>query len=168
MHRLLSVLCLLAVVAYAGPSLAQRGILKIHHESNAAHGYGTKIDGLAISTARWTGWVNTGSMRSVAFDILFTDANSSVTSVTMVCESSTASSTANDSGYDLHVLYDSATEGTSTSVPHIWSYTTGGTKRWNWTVTNVPSEWLNCKFYYSGGTPAAADVITVVARGITP
>jgi len=134
-------------------------------DESAAQDRGTKISGLGLDSARWTGWINTSNMRSIAFDIDFTDANSSVTAVTMVCETSRSSATANDAGRDIHTV--SISSGTITSSVATWTYTTGGSKAWTWTVSNIPAGWLNCEFDATG-TPAAADVITVYARGISP
>lgn len=127
--------------------------------------YGTKINGLALTSARWTGWIDTGIVRAVAFDIAFTDANASVTTVDMVCETSRSATTTNDAGYDLHSQDCAA--GACVSYIRSWSYTTAGSKSWTWVVDAIPAPWLNCKLSATG-TPAAADVITVYARGLTP
>jgi hypothetical protein len=147
-----------AAVAWAVP-------VDYRRDETTSRSYGAKIDGLGLDSNRWTGWISVSNVRSVAFDIDFTDANSSVTAVTMVCETSRLSSTANDAGRDLHTVSVSA--GTITSSVAQWTYTTAGSKAWTWTVSNVPAPWLNCEFAATG-TPAAADVITVYARGISP
>lgn len=136
-------------------------------KDDASSGFGTVIDGEGLDSAQWTGWIPAHKYRSIAFDFTFTDANDSVTAVTMVCETEADGTTANDSGKELHILYDSATQGTSDSLQHTWSNATTNGEEWTWTVSNLPAPYLNCKIDATG-TPAAADVVTVVARGITP
>lgn len=158
------ILIALALVLCANSARAET--IEYKRDENAAFGRGTKISGLALTAARWTGWISIGSERSIALDIDFTDADSSVTSVTMVCETSRSGTTTADGGRDLHTV-SIAADGTATSVPITWSYASAGSKAWTWTVSNVPAPWLNCKFT-GNGVPGAGDVITVYARAISP
>lgn len=153
---------LVAALATMGGS----GTITTHQEIGAQYGYGTKIDGLALTSARWTGWIQTNRIDDVAFDIVFTDANSSVSSVTMRCETTRDGTVANDAGSNLCSRATAA--GTSTyTCPHTFSLATPGTLSWQWTQTDVNAPYINCLFT-GNGTPAAADVITVFARGVSP
>jgi hypothetical protein len=128
----------------------------------------TTLTAADISTAVWSGWLYAPESRSIAFEINFTRAVSA-TAVTMTCETANATSgamPANGSGYELHIIEDSSTSGTSNSFPHIWTYTTSTSKLWTWTVSNLPHSHLNCAFTATGG--AATDVVTVRWRSISP
>jgi hypothetical protein len=152
-------------VAILFAAVAYGGTVEVRKSTATEHDRGEVISALGLDANKWTGWIATNDMRSVVFDITFTDANSSVTAVTMVCESSASSATANDGGFDLHTV--SVAAGTITSSVAQWTYTTSGSKNWTWTVSNVPGDWLNCEFAATG-TPASIDTVTVVARGVTP
>ena len=139
--------------------------------------YGTKIDGLALTSGRYTGWIDTGVVRAVIFDIDFTDANSSCTAVKMVCETSQVATTTNGAGRDYHGP-TTCSGGSCFSEPKTWCDGTNaacgvgagsapGSSAWTWVVDNVPGPWLNC-YFTATGTPAAADVLTVYARGVSP
>lgn len=181
---LLSVAAALAVTFAC--SLALAGTVETSRTEDSAAGFGTKIDALALTATRWTvgdttsgrAWINVSGWRGVAFDIDFTDANSSCTAVKMVCETDRVKTGAADSGKDIHII--DCTGGVCDSTPLTWCYGTDaacsapggpnaapGSKEWTWTVTNIPAPYLNCAFSATG-TPAAADVITVFARGISP
>ena len=156
-------------------SVALAGNVEIRKKLNTT----PRIDALALTSARWTGWMDAGDKRSVALQIDFTDANSSCTAVSLVCETSRVASTAPDSGADMHVLV-CGDGGVCVSTPMTLCYGTDaacgitgggnaapGSKIWTWTIANIPDQWVNCKVSASG-TPAAADVLTVYETGITP
>src|SRR3990167_7431738 len=125
----------------------------------------TSIAATAINSIAWTGWIPVPDSRSVALEIGYT--YSAGTAVTMRCETSDVSTTANDSGYDLHILSDSATAGPSTSVTHTWSNAiSAASEKWTWTVRNLPEEWINCGFTATTGD--ASDVATVKYKAVTP
>ena len=123
-----------------------------------------RIDDLAISAARWTGWLPVDERRSIVVEVAYT--YSSATAVTMRCETSDSASTANDSGFDLHILNDSATAGTSSSVTHTWSNAVAASESWTWTVSNLPHNYINCVF--NGTAAGAGDKVTVKTRGVSP
>ncbi len=125
---------------------------------------GTVIAGLGLDAARYTGWIKSGRFRAVIFDIDFVGGGTA-TGVTMTCQTSRSTSTANGSGRDMHSL--SIAAGTATSTPLTWSYTTGDTKSWTWTVDNIPAPYVNCKFD-ALASGQSGDTVTVTARGITP
>jgi len=157
------------------PSVAFGDTVEITKKLNTT----AKISAAAMTSARWTGWIDVANRRSVAFQVNFTDANSSCTAVTMVCETSQVSTTTADSGADLHVLV-CGDGGVCVSTPMTLCYGTDaacgitgggnaapGSKVWTWTVSNIPDQYINCKFTASG-TPAAADVLTVYETRINP
>lgn len=123
-----------------------------------------RIDDLAISAARWTGWVEVQERRSLVLEIDYTW--SAASAVTMRCETSDSAATANDSGFDLHILSDSATAGTSSSVTHTWSNAVSASEKWSWTVSNLPHNYVNCVF--NGTSADGSDKVTVKTRGVTP
>lgn len=124
----------------------------------------TKIDGLAINTDRWTGWVNVKAARSLTVEITLT--RSASTAVTMRCESSDSSSTANDAGADIHKLSDSSTAGTSDSVTHTWSNAVAGNETWTWTVANLPQNHVNC--LVRGTSADGSDTVVVKVKAVYP
>lgn len=131
-------------------------------EAGAATG-GTLISAAAFNAGNWGGWVYSERQAAICFDILYT--RSTATGVTMRCETSQLSSTANDGGYDLHAIDVGA--GTANSYLVTWTYTGSATARWTWCVDDPPGRFLNCLFddVASGG---ANDLLTVVARGVSP
>ncbi|HJW75358.1 MAG TPA: hypothetical protein VJ787_06765 [Thermoleophilia bacterium] len=125
----------------------------------------TVISALAINTTRWTGWIEVAARRSVAFEINYT--YSAATAVTMRCETSETAATANDAGYDLQMLSDSATAGTMNSATLIYSKTVSASGKWTWTVSNLPHSYINCAFVGTGA-PDANDKATIQYKAITP
>ncbi len=123
-----------------------------------------KIDDLAINSARWTGWIEVQERRSLVVEVSYT--YSAASAVTMRCETSDDASTANDSGFDLHILSDSGTAGTSSSVTHTWENSVSASEKWSWTVSNLPHNYVNCVFNGTGAD--ASDKVTVKTRGVTP
>lgn len=121
----------------------------------------------ACNAASWTGWVDVSMYRSIVWELFFDgDASPATTAITMRCETSDDSSTANDGGYDVHILSDSATAGTSSSVTHTWSNPVSADEKWTWTVSNLPHNYVNCLFTCTSGD--SGDAITVKHKRITP
>jgi hypothetical protein len=147
------------VLVVAGVAASE--VITTVRDDNPAY-WGTKIDDTAINSAAYTGWIRAANVNAVAFDIDYT--NSAGTAVTMTCQTSDVSTTANGSGRDLHVL--SISSGTATSTPITWSNAVAGNENWTWTVDNVPAPLLNCAFTATGGD--GNDKVTVLARGISP
>lgn len=127
----------------------------------------TLINGLAMTSNRYTGWVLVNEYKSIVLGVTATDANDSCTALSWTCQESNSNSTANGAGYDVCSV-DTAS-GTSTySCPWTGSLTTGTAAKFSFMLTNLKMAYVNCYFSWSG-TPAAADVITVVNEGvITP
>ena len=151
-------LLLCGVTLFAGTARADYVSIKKASLSSAV------IDDLAINSARWTGWRAVDEDRSIAIEINYTW--SAATAVTMRCETTDDASTANDSGFDLHILSDSATAGTSDSVTHTWSNAVSASEKWTWTVSNLPHNYINCVF--NGTSADGSDKVTVKTRGVTP
>lgn len=118
----------------------------------------------AIDSAVWTGWMPVDSRRSIVLEITYTW--NAGTAVTMVCESANPTLPANDAGFEVHQLSDSATVGTSTSVQHTWSNAVGASEKWTWTVSNLPHDYINCAITATGGN--ANDKAAVRYRGVSP
>ena len=126
------------------------------------------LDAVSCAGAtNWSGWVPVPYHRSVAWEIFFNgDAAPATTGVTMRCESSDANTTANDSGFDVHKLQDSATAGTSDSYVHTWNNAVTADERWTWGVDNLRHNYINCLYTCTAGD--ANDVLTVRHKRITP
>lgn len=122
------------------------------------------INDLAINASRWTGWILVIDKRSVTLEINYTW--SAATAVTMRCETTDDASVANDSGWDLQIIEDSATSGTSNSFIHTWSNAVSASEKWSWSVSNLPHDYLNCKF--DGTAADGSDKVTVKYKGISP
>lgn len=116
------------------------------------------IDGLAIDSTRYTGWIDVDDDACVSLEIAYT--NSAAEAVTVSCETHDSASTANGSGFDLPKMEDSSTAGTiDVYVPGIWSNAVSGNESWTFTVCRLPHRWINCYFDGTGADPS--DVITV-------
>ncbi len=150
---------LLAVVAVLGAS-AYAGPLYVLKEAWKA----SSLSATAIDSTAYTGWMQTEQYRSMALEINFT--RSAATNVTMSCETSDDATTTNGAGFDLHILSDTATVGTSESDPHVWRFTTSASAKWTWTVANLPHNYLNC--WFDGASADGSDKVTVRYRRITP
>jgi hypothetical protein len=148
-------LCLWASQAVAaGPLFVHRGQLTA-----------TDLAATAINSAAWTGWMQVDKAGTVALEIAYT--YSAGTAVTMRCESSDSSGTAADAGFDVHVLEQSATSGTSTSVVHTWSNAiSSADEKWTWNVTSIPHNFLNCALTATSGD--GSDVATVKYKARSP
>lgn len=126
----------------------------------------------AAAAARWTGWISVATQREVVFDVDFVDADASAASLDVRCETSRTSATAADAGRELPVITATSAAGVSsmTRDSRSWVSTTGGapgTSSFTVTFANIPAPWINC-LWTCGAGGAAADTITVYARGITP
>jgi len=118
----------------------------------------------AINSAAWTGWIPVDSKRSVVLEVTYV--NSAGSAVVLTCETSNNASTTNGSGFELHVLSDSGTVGTSTSTAHSWSNAVAGSELWTWTIANLPHDYINCSFVATGGD--GNDTAAVRYRGVSP
>ena len=144
---------LLASSCYGG------SYLNIQKETTA-----TRMSAVAINSAAYTGWIPVPERRSVVLEINYT--RSSGTAVTMTCQTSDSAATANGSGFDIHIITDGTPVGTSVSTPHTWSYTTSSSKKWTWTITNLPHDYINCALTATAG--GAGDTVVVKSRGVSP
>lgn len=151
------VLAILGLLLAAGA--AQAVPVKMYKEQAPAT---PPINGLAINSTRYTGWIGVPTSRSIAFVIDFT--HSAATAVTMSCETQDDASTANGSGHDIHIL--SSSGATSTSAPHVWSNAVSGDESWTWTLANLPESYVNC--WFDGTSADGSDTIIVSHRRITP
>ena len=174
MKRILSELvglCIIGAVLFGAYQL-NAATVETSQDTSATGPFGVKINTLDLTADRWTGWMRVDTKRTVCFDIALVDADSSVTSVDMRCETSRASTTVADAGYDVPVYVSTSAAGVTTSVPSTIRQTaTGGgapgSSLWTWCVTNIPGPFVECLFH-GNGVPAAADTVHVYARGITP
>lgn len=148
-----------ALVAISA-SAARADYVSVKKETFAA----TSVAASTLASTRYTGWLPVQEKRSVVLEIAFT--RSAATNVTMTCQSTNDTTTANGSGFDVHILGDSGTVGTSDSTPHTWRYTTSTTKKWSWTVSNLPHNYVNCAF--AGASGGSSDLLTVRYSGVTP
>ena len=125
----------------------------------------TDISAATCAATRYTGWLQVPTSRSVALQILYnSDGTPGASAVTMTCQTSDDSSVANGAGYDVHILSDSGTVGTSTSTVHTWSNAVSDDENWTWTVANLPENFVNCAF--SCGD--VNDLLTVKDKRISP
>jgi hypothetical protein len=141
-------------------------------DTSTAGPYGTKINTLALTAPRWTGWMRVDTKRTVCFDIAFVDIDASVTSVDMRCETGRTNAVVADAGFDMPVYTATAATGiTNSTGSTIRQLASGGgapgSSSWTWCVTNIPGPYIECLFT-GQGVPAAGDTINVFARGITP
>lgn len=133
---------------------------------------GTRIDALALTSGRYTGWIYAGTVDDIVFDITVVNATGpGLGNINMACQTSRIDSTANGAGYDLHMLTSTGTSSSPVVTSGIvnWRYTPllAATYRWSWSVYDVPAPYINC-YFTATGTPGANDKITVFVRGITP
>lgn len=138
---------------------------------------GTKLAAVACNVAaasRWTGWINVSQKRNIVFDVSFVDANASAAAVDVRCEASTSNATVADAGFDLPTVYATTTAAPvaiSSMAAGTWRWvdaTTGanpGTSAFELYIENIPAPFIECLFVCGG---AAADNITVFARGVNP
>jgi hypothetical protein len=122
------------------------------------------INGLAINSTRYTDFLPVSDKRSITFEIAYT--YSAASAVTMSCETSDTQSTTDGAGFDLHILEDSATSGTSNSLPHVWSNAVAGDESWTWTLTNLPHDYVNC--WFDGTSADGSDTVIVKWKAATP
>ena len=126
----------------------------------------TAINGLAISSTRYTGWVLVDMFRMAVFDVTFVDANDSVTALSWVCYESDSASTANGSGFEVCAT-DTSSGTTTYTCPWTGTITTGTAESFTFGVTNLKHDYINCAFSASG-TPGSADLLTVATKKVTP
>lgn len=135
-------------------------------------GFGAKLTAVACNAAaaaRWTGWINVSSKRNIVFDIDYVDADASGAK-TVRCEASRVSTTVADAGYDLPVITSTAATGINSTTINSWQFFTTaggtpGTTSWVLYIENIPAPFIECLFDCGG---AAADNVTVFARGVNP
>jgi len=158
---------LVALLGLSIASIASAEFVTIKHNADGCTS-GVCVNGLALTAARTTGWIPVHGYRAVTFGAALTDANDSVTAVTMDCETSNVSSTTAGSGYDICVSTTTSAAGTSTIVcPHLWSVANASADHFNLTVDNLNADYLQCSFAGTG-VPAAADTLIVRMLKKTP
>jgi hypothetical protein len=156
-------LSLVAVFVLGIASVSTAEIVKITHSTDGGSACtdGVCINDEALTSAQVTGWIPIREYRAITFGIKLTDANNSVTAVTMDCETSNLNSTTTNAGYDVCVAVSTSLAGTSTIVcPHLWSIANAYADYFNLTVDNLNADYIQCSFAGTG-TPAAADTIHV-------
>lgn len=127
------------------------------------------------AATRWTGWIKVVNQRNIVFDVDFLDANASAASLDVTCETSRSTATAQGAGRTLPVIWQTSTTGTvgvSSMSQSLWRWlsTSGGapgTSAFPLYIENIPAPLIACLFTCGAGG-AAADTITVFARGINP
>lgn len=150
----------LAVALVASATIAMAGTVEIRKTGSVAI---STITADAFNGGLWTGWINVNDKAAVCFDVTYVRA--AATGVTMRCETSEASTTTADAGFDLHAI--DIAGGALSSYPMTWTYTSSASKSWSWCVDDLPGKYVNCLFddLASGG---ATDYLTVVYRVVTP
>lgn len=154
-------LALRALLVLAALAPAAAGAVTIEVKKQALI---TQFTAGAISTIRWTGWIEVSEWPSLAFQIDYTW--SAGTAVTMRCETSDDPTIANDAGFDLHLVVESATPGTLDSYGLVLSNPVSAAEKWTWTVSNLPHGYINCGLTATGGD--GSDVATVKRKRISP
>lgn len=167
----------LGVVAFAALPLRVNAqvVSLVSTQDTTSNGYGAKLSAVACNAAaasRWTGWIPVSTKRNIVFDVDFVDANSDETSLDVRCETSRVSSTVADAGRDLPVITATATTGINSMTLSTWRWVaTGGgapgTSSFVLYIENIPAPFIECLFICQGAA-AAADNVTVFARGINP
>lgn len=137
----------------------------------------TSVACTAAAASRWTGWINVSTQRNLVLDVDFVDANASAASLDVRCETSRDSVTAADAGRDLPVLFATSTTtpaGVSRITQSTYSWvatdtttTNPGTSSFVLYIENIPAPFIECLFTCGAGG-AAADNVTVFARGVNP
>ena len=140
---------------------------------NTGNTGGTVIDDLSLSSARYTGWIQTKGVDDVVLEVDWTDdgGGTTCTQIDWKCWTDRVNNTADGSGYDLDQPTSTGTAASpvSTVGQHVWTRATASTSdQWVTMITDVPSLYLNCEFACSAGTADANDKISVYARGVTP
>lgn len=124
----------------------------------------TLINAATQQATRNTGALLVAGVPYLAFYVDHTDANSSVTTVTMTCYSGQTSTTTSSTGHILQSVSVSAGVGTSSDLTFVKSV--AGSKKWFWSIDTRGATYVICYFSF-GGTPAAADLLTVKASYLT-
>ena len=143
----------LGAVAAATVSTASAEYISIKKTAFAA----TDLTDTAINTAAWTGWKCDSERAGIVFEIDYTF--SAGTDIVMACETSDDPNTANDAGFELTILFDSGTDGTSNTVQHKWRDERDASGKWTWQSGTLPHPCINCSFVRTGGN--ANDKATV-------
>jgi hypothetical protein len=115
-------------------------------------------------------WCPSYAASNICFSINLTDANSSITSLDMYCESSSVSGGV--SGLRIPVFVSTDGSGVTTSMPFTLRQKASGggppgTSSWTWCVTS-PDNYLRCSFFANGVITANVDTINVLSWGLTP
>ena len=150
----------LALALLLTTSAASAGTLEPRKRPYAAI---STLTAAAFNGGVWTGWIDMRDYSAVCFKA-FHDYTGNA-GVTMRCEMSSLSTTANDSGYDV-ASYGIAS-GTVTVSAMTWTRTTGADSRWVQCVDDVVDQFLNCKFDDSSGNNGT-DTLTVEYMLVTP
>jgi len=124
----------------------------------------TDLSSTAINSAAWTGWKCGSEKAGIVFEIDYTF--SAGTDIVMACETSDDPATANDAGFELPILFDSGTNGTSNSIQHKWVDERDASGKWTWESGTLPHPCINCSFTRTGGD--ANDKATVRWSVYTP
>lgn len=161
---LFSFLVLLSRISFAAP-------VTVYTEQSITNDIFTNA---SFDIELFSGWIYSGKSRTVCFDVSLTDGPVVVTSVDMGCRVSTSNVVLYSQGHDLPVYVSTATTGITLSTKSVIRHvsTTGGPPindggKWDWCVTNIPSTYLNCRFF-ANGVPTVNTLLTLKSRTITP
>lgn len=127
-------------------------------------GAGAIALGPCAAPGKWSGWILVNNQKSIVYEVELDWTNA--TEVTMRCETSQVNSTPNDQGYDVHVIVSTSSAGLSQTEVSTWEHDgLAADTRWQWTVTNINSTYVNCLFTCDG---AGLDEINLFAKGVVP
>jgi len=121
--------------------------------------YGAIVSAQGLDSAKTSTCIDIHRYSRMTLELSSVDANDSVTAVTMACKYSRDAACA--TVYNMTSITWST--GTGTSVDALWSHATGTTDAWAWEF-DVNALYMHCVLDATG-TPAAADTVTVYARG---
>ncbi len=142
---------LLVVLVAAG--VAVGATLEIKRKAYVA------IDSLTAQAAYnggiWTGWIDTQGHSTVCFEV--ENDYTGNTGITFRCESSDATTTTADEGFD--ITMDDLASGAATSTLITWAHSSGAADvRYTKCVDYIPHDFINCLFDDEAGNDATDDL----------
>lgn len=126
----------------------------------------------SVAATQYTDWILANTQGRVCFDVTLVDADSTITSVDLICYGAQSNAGAVGTGVR-QVVYGTVAAGVTPTVPSSLSQTaTGGgapgSSSWQWCITQISSAFIMCSFTGQGAPTALIDTIAVEVRGVTP
>ncbi len=125
----------------------------------------SSVAATTLTSAVSTGWLKTGGLRDLALQLVFVDANSSITRLDWVCVGANDDDTPSGTGTEYTFQTISVSGGTVTYSDYAGQKAVAGSANLSVRVSTI-YRWTECTFSSGAGTPASIDTLAIAPRAM--